>query len=126
MIYKFALGYNVALASMTPFLWQPRTDSTVQPVLRSYGISGAVHEQGLYIPLLYSAFDDPSDYLDQLTQLDLAANLTREITLYCPNEAFVPTRYNGIVTRPMQGEDVRRSGYFLKDVTFTVNRLVAL
>lgn len=125
-VYKFALNYNVALLSLAPILWQPRTDSTVQAVVREYAISGSIHESGLFIALLYSAFDDPTDYAAQVAQFDLTANLTRQITLYCPDEQFVWHRYNGLIAKPSQGDDVKRSDYFVKDAVFLVTRLFQL
>lgn len=124
--YLVATGHGVTLTDPTHrFVPQPRTDATVRPVVRTDSASGLIHELGLYIALQYSSLT-VAKYQTLLSQLGLSATVTtNQVTIYVPNQIYTWTRYNAIVRLPEQGVDIRR-GYFLKDVTFIFNRLVAL
>lgn len=124
MAYLFADGHNVALGSLTAISPQPASPG-VQAVVRNEGLSGVVHEQGLWIPLQWNTLS-VAKYQALLTQFGLASALENDITLYCPNSQYVPTRYNGKAIRPEQGTDIRRPGHWLKDVTIRVINLVAI
>ncbi len=124
--YRVATGHGVALGSLVAVNPQPRTDATTQAVLRSDALSGAVHEQGLYIALQWSAIFTASDYAALLDQFGVGAALNANVTVYVPNFEYVYTRYNGIAVRPQQGIDVRRTDYYIRDVTILIKNLVAL
>lgn len=126
MAYLHALGYNAAYASLTPLVPQLRTDATVQPVQRSYGLSGVIHHQGGYIDLLYSAFGDTVEVQTLYAQVGLTNALQAQGTWFLPDDAYVWRLYNGIVARPEQGADIRRNNYFIRDVTIRVIRLVEI
>lgn len=125
MAYLIALGHDVALVDLDPIVPQPRTDTTTAPVVRNYGVSGAVHEQGLYIALLWSMLDPATEYQTLLGQFGLDGDLSAEVTVYVPDHEYVYTRYNGIAIRPEQGVDIRRTEYFIRDVTIRIIRLEA-
>lgn len=117
-------GYNVALGSLGLITPQPQSHG-VQAVQRSYGISGEVHEQGLFIILRYNSLPWLT-YQVLLAQLGIATALTNQITIYCPNHQFAYTRYNGIVKRPENGVDLRRTSHFLQDIAIPVTNLAAI
>lgn len=122
--YRVLTGSDIALASLVAVNPQPRTDATTQPVLRSEGVSGAVHEHGLWIALQWSAIFTDAEYQALLTQFGLGTALTANVTVYVPNFQYIYTRYNGIAVRPQQGVDVRRTDYYIRDVTIRVKNLV--
>lgn len=124
--YRVLTGHGVALGSLVAVNPQPRTDATTQPVLRSDAISGAIHEQGLFIDLLWSAIFTASDYAALLDQFGVGAALNANVTVYVPNYEYVYTRYNGVAIRPEQGASVRRSDYYIRDVVIRIKNLVAL
>lgn len=121
--YRVATSHNVALGSLVAVNPQPRTDAATQAVLRSEGISGAIHEQGLYIALLWSAIFTDAEYQALLTQFGLGTSLYANVTVYVPNFEYVYKRYNGVAVRPQQGVDVRRTDYYIRDVTILVKNL---
>lgn len=121
--YKQADGHNIALGSLVLLNPQPQSHG-VQAVTRSYGLSGEVHEQGLFIVLRYNSLPWLT-YQLLLAQYGVATALTNAITLYVPNHQFAYTRYNGTVVRPENGVDLRRTSHFLQDVAFLVKSLVA-
>lgn len=126
MPYKVATGHGVALGSLNTIVPQPRADIVVAPVQRNYAVSGAVHEQGLFIDLQWSVLDPVSEYTTLLTAFGLTSVLFANVTVLVPNHAYTDTRYNGIAIRPQQGVEIRRSEYFIRDVTIRVIQLVAL
>lgn len=124
--YRVATGHGVALGSLAVIVPQPRTDATVQPVLRSDAVSGAVHEQGLFIDLLWSALFTATEYTTLLTAFGLTSVLYANVTVYIPNAAFSYARYNGVAIKPHMGTDIRRTEYYIRDVTIRIKSLVAL
>lgn len=125
-LYLMENGYNQAQIDLDVIVPQPRTDSTVQAVQRSHSVSGVVHEQGLWIPLSWNSLGTVAIYQTLLAQLGLTSALQAEGTWYLPDHEYVWRRYNGLAIRPAQGEDIRRTDYFIRDVTIRVIRLVAL
>lgn len=122
--YRFADGHGAALGSLAAIVPQPASPG-VQVVQRNSGVSGVVHEQGLWIPLNYNKLT-VAKYQALNTLFGLAAALENDITIYCPNFQYIYTRYNGKIIRPEQGVDIRRTSHLLSDVTFRVINLVAL
>lgn len=126
MAYLHSPAYNVAFASLLPLVPQPRTDATVQPVLHSHAVSGTVHEQGAFIVLLYSMFEDAAQLQALYAQLTLTSALQAPGTWWLPDHAFTWRRYNGLVVRPEMGQDIKRDNYFIRDGSFLIKNLVAL
>lgn len=124
--YRVATGHNIALGSLTAVDPQPRTDATTQAVMRSDAVSGAVHEQGLFIDLLWSAIFTATEYQALLDQFGVGAALNANVTVYVPNFEYTYARYNGVAVRPEQGVTVRRTDYYIRDVTIRIKNLVAL
>ena len=125
MPYLHALGSNIAQGSLVAINPQPRTEATTQPVLRSEAVSGAIHEQGLFIELLFSAIFTDTEYQTLLAQLGLTNALKAEGTWYLPDHQYTWRRYNGVAVRPQMGVDVRRTDYYIRDVTIRIKNLVA-
>lgn len=126
MAYMFGVGYDLALVDLVALDPQPRTDATVQAVQRSYSANGSIHEQGGWIEMLFDALDGPEEYQTLLTQITLLDVLQVLGTWYLPDHAYRWGCYNGIVQRPAQGQDITRSGYFIRDVTLRVTHLVKI
>lgn len=126
MAYLLETGHGVALVDMEAIIPQPRSDAVTQPVQRNETASGAVHEIGLYIILQWNVLT-VARYQVLLDQFGLdGSNLTNQVTVYVPNFEYVWTRYNGIAVRPQQGRDLRRSQYFIHDLSLTIKNLTAL
>lgn len=125
-LYLLENGHGVALIDLDAIVPQPRTDATVQAVQRNESASGSVHEIGLFIVWQWNVLPVAlyQGLLDQ-TGLD-GTNLTSSVTIYVPNFEYVFTRYNATAVRPLQGRDIRRSQYFVHDVSMTFKNLVAL
>lgn len=127
MAYLVKTGHGVALVSLDAMVPQPRTDVTVRPVVRNESASGAIQEIGLYIELLWSMIETPTQLTTLLTQFGLSTTvLTNQVTIYVPNQVYAFTRYNGLARFPLQGTDIHRSDYFIRDLKIIVNRLEAL
>lgn len=125
MAYLLETGWNVALASLVAIVPQPRSDSVTQAVQRNQSASGLIHEIGLYIVLQWSMLDPASEYQALLDQFGLdGINLTNQVTVYVPDYEYVFRRYNGIAVRPQQGQTIRRSDYFIRDVSIVIKNLV--
>lgn len=127
MAYLVKTGHGVAQVSLEVMVPQPRTDATVQPIQRSYSASGAVHQTGAYIELLWSMLETAAQYTTLLAQFGLSATvLNANVTVYVPNSVYTFARYNGVAHLPLQGSDIKRADYFIRDVTILVKNLVAL
>lgn len=127
MPYLLENGHGIALVDLDAIVPQPRSDSVTQTVQRNESASGAVHEIGLYIVLQWSMLDPASQYNTLLDQFGLdGSNLTSQVTVYVPNFEYTWTRFNGIAVRPMQGQTIKRSDYFIRDASIIVKNLTAL
>lgn len=125
--YRVATGHGVALVSLSDMNPQPRTDVTVRPVQRNESASGAIQEIGLYIELQWSMIATATEYTTLLAQFGISATtLTNQVTVYVPNQVYALTRYNGLARFPLQGVDIGRSDYYIRNLKIIVNRLVAL
>lgn len=123
--YRIAAGHGVALGSLTVLSPQPRSIG-VQVVQRSYGTSGAVHESGLYLELLYGHIATPTDYQVLLALMGTNTALYANVTLYAWRKDYDYARYNAIAVRPQIGQDAAWQDYFLRNVVFLFKNLVAI
>lgn len=123
--YKLAAGHNVALVSLTVLSPQPRSIG-VQVVERTYGLSGSVHESGLYIELNYNYIATPTDYQVLLALMGVNTVLYAPVTLYAWRKDYDNARYNGIAVRPQIGPEAAYSRHRIREVTFLIKHLVAL
>ena len=119
--YKVKTGHNEALIDLVTIAPQPAS-AGVKAGRRTFSADGAIHDENLYIVLEWSVVEDSTDLATLLTQFGLASATTANVTIYCPSQLHVYTRYNGVAQR---GE-VSRNSYFLRDVQIVVKGLVAL
>lgn len=123
--YRVSSGHNVALASLTVLDPQPRSLG-VQALDRSYGLSGSVHERGLYLELLYDYIDTPTIYQTLLAAWGINTALYANVTIYAWRKDFDHQRYNAVVVRPQIGQEAGWTNFFLRNVTFLFKNLEAL
>lgn len=119
--YKVKPNHNQALIDLVAIDPQPASPG-VKATRRTYSADGAVHDEALYIQLEWSVLEDATALDDLLTQFGLDVATTANVTIYCPNQLHVYTRYNGVAQRM----EVSRQSYFLRDVTIIVKGLEAL
>lgn len=119
--YRVKEGLNQALVDLVAIDPQPRS-AGVQATRRTYAADGTVHDEGLFVELVYDVLEDATALDDLLDQFGLDAATTANVTIYAPNQLHVYTRYNGLAVRP----ETRRNNYFLRDVTIVVRDLAAL
>ena len=121
MSYLVKTGHGEALVDLLAIDPQPAS-AGVKASRRTYSADGAIHDEALYIVLEWSVVEDATALDDLLTQFGLDSATTANVTVYCPNQLHVYTRYNGTAQR---GE-VSRNNYFLRDVQIIIKNLVAL
>lgn len=121
MSYKVKTGHNQALMDLVAIDPQPASPG-VKAGRRTYSADGAIHDENLYVQLEWSVIEDATALDDLLTQFGLDSATTANVTIYCPNQLHVYTRYNGIAQR----SEVSRQSYFIRDVQIIVKNLVAL
>lgn len=120
--YAIKAGYDQALIDLVALTPQPASNG-IQYTVRDDAVDGSVSEQGPFIELRWSVMESITEYTTLLTQFGLNAATTVAITLYCPSNLYVFTRYNGIAVRPEAGKDVSRREYLLRDVVIIVRDL---
>lgn len=121
MIYKVKTGHDQALLDLVAIDPQPASPG-VKAGRRTFSADGAVHDENLYVTLEWSVVEDATALDDLFEQFGLDAATTAAVTIYCPNQLHVYTRYNGTAQRM----EIARSNYFLRDVQIVVKGLVAL
>lgn len=123
--YRIAAGHDVALVSLTVLSPQPRSEG-VKVIERTYGLSGSVHEHGLYIELNYDYLATPTDYQVLLALMGVNTVLYAPVTLYAWRKDYDYQRYNGIAVRPQIGQEAAYSRHRIRGVTFLIKNLTAL
>lgn len=121
MSYLVKTGHDQALIDLVAIDPQPAS-AGVKAGRRTYSADGVVHDEALYIQLEWSIVEDATALAALLTQFGLASATTANVTIYCPSQLHVYTRYNGVAQRM----EVGRQSYFLRDVQIVVKGLVAL
>lgn len=121
MSYKAKEGAGAALVDLITIAPQPRSDG-VKPTRRTYSADGKPHDEGLHVALIYDMVEDQTELDDIFDQFGLDVATSAAVTIYCPNQMHVYTRYSGLAVRP----DVSRRDFFLRDVTIIIRDLVAL
>ena len=119
--YKIATGSGVALVSLALIAPQPRSEG-VKASRRTYSADGAIHDEGLFVNLIFDVIEDSTDLGTLLTQFGLNAATSAAVTVYVPNQIHTYARYNGTAMRP----EIRRESYFLRGIQIVVRDLVAL
>lgn len=119
--YKIAEGHGVALISLTAIDPQPRS-AGVKAARRTHAADSTIHDEGLYITLIFDFLDDATALDDLLDQFGLDVATSANVTVYCPNQVHAYTRYNGVALRP----EVGRDNYYLRGIEIVVRDLSAL
>ena len=123
--YKVKDGHDQAEIDLVLIDPQPRSTG-VRVTRRTHAAGGAVIEEGKYIELIWDIVPTANAWNALLNQFGLGAVLTNEVTVYVPDPQFYYTRYNGTAIRPEIGQDVQRTGYFIRNVTILVRDLTAI
>lgn len=123
--YRVAVGHDIALVSLAPINPQPSAGG-VKPTERTYGLSGAVFEQGQYGVIEWSMLESESQYTAILTAFGLSSSLNADVTVYIRNEKFAYARYNAVAQRPQIGQDGDWTNFFLRGFRIVLTHLVAL
>jgi len=118
--YLVKVGHSNPLEDLVVVAPQPRSPEGVQYAQRDVAADGTIHEQGLFIPLLWSSISTATAYQALLTQLGLASAQRAAITLYAPDFQRNWYRWNGYAIRPQ----VSTYATFYRDIRIMVNRLV--
>lgn len=118
-IYKVAYDFDIAPGSMVDIVPTP-SGGVVMPIERTYSVSGAVNELGLYAVYHWDFIEDEDEYQALLVLFGLHNATTNEVTVYARNHLFVSGRYNGIAHRPEMGQDVKWQNFFPRDLDIYV------
>jgi hypothetical protein len=119
--YKIATGSSVALVSLALMTPQPRS-AGVQYARSTVSADGALHHEGAHIALIWDVLEEYTDLATLLTQFGLGSATSATVTVYCPSDLQVYTRYNGLAIRGEMG----RESYFLRGIQIVIRDLVAL
>lgn len=120
--YLLQLGHDVTLNNTHVIVPQPRSPG-VQVVTRSVGVSMVRHETGLWIPLRWNVLN-VTHYQALIEAFGLETALEADVSVSVPDFQYDFRFYNGTAIRPEQGQDIRRDGHFLKDITILIVNLV--
>ena len=106
--YRVKTGSDQALVDLTVLSPQPDPGPLIQTTRRTYAADGSVTDQGRYIELTWSAYDDASDYQTLLGLFGLSASVaSAAVTVYVRDEFMAWVRMNGTAIRPEPGKNVR-------------------
>lgn len=108
-------GHDVLLASLVPFLQEPK-NNLVAPVQRDYGAGPAIHDQGLYLNLVWDFIESEALYQLILEQMGLDSADTAEVTVWARSPRLVWTRYNAVAFLPQAKVDMDWTNMFLRNV----------
>lgn len=116
-------GWNVPLIDLDVIDPQPRGNPAGASE-RKFAITGAVHDDGLFMELNWDFIDEEQEYLDLLILFGLHNATSKEVTIYGRSPIFTWVRYNGVAQRPEGMQEVKRSNFFIRDVTIRITHLV--
>lgn len=119
--YRVATGWNVALGSLARVVPQGRSPG-IQVTRRNHLAYPAIIDEGPYIELAWNILrnDNGVMYRALLDQFGLKTAKAAQVTIYCRDDLFQYTRYNGVAIRPQQTWD----NYFPRDILILVRDLV--
>lgn len=126
--YRVGIGHNIALGSLAIIFPQPRGNPAA-PTERKFGLTGKIHDEGQFMELYWDHLEYETEYTAMLLQFGLTTTTTtfsREVTIYGRDSLFTFRRFNGVAQRPEGMQDVRRSNFFIRDVTLRITHLVEL
>jgi hypothetical protein len=117
-------GHDEDLVDLTVISPQPRSIG-VQSTRRTYGVDGAVLDEGRFVELEFNIYANATAYAALLTLFGVQNTLTNLVTVYVPDERYAWTRYNGTAVRPEIGRDVTRTNFFIRNITILIKDLEA-
>jgi hypothetical protein len=124
-IYAVATGHDVALESLNAMSPQPQA-GIIRYTRRSSAASGAVHDEGAFVPLTWQILDyGVTAYQALLTQFGLNAAKTADVTVLVRSETLADVRMNGKAIRPMFDEGLSWSRFKPTEVVILVINLEA-
>lgn len=119
--YRIGIGHDLDLGDLT--LLQPQPTSTgVQVTRRVVAANGMVHDQGLYVQLIWPVLEGDAEYRTILGYFGLNAAKVADVTIYARDERWLYRRYNGLAVQPELGTDARWR-YFPTNITILVRNL---
>lgn len=121
-IYKVGIGWNVASISLNNIVPQPRGNPSA-PSDRAYAITGKVYDDGLYMELNWDYIESEAEYLTLITLFGLHNAKSCDVTIYARSPIFQFVRYNGVAQQPEGMSEVKRSNFFIRDLTIRITHL---
>lgn len=125
IIYKWAEGHDVPSIDLDTITPQPKAQP-VAPVVRDYGASPSVHEQGLFVCLEWDFVFEETEYAALLSAINLDSVDVQAVTVQVRNANYTSSRYNGYAHRPQMGVDAKWENTFISSVKIYVTDLELL
>lgn len=125
MSYKVGIGYDVAEIDLVEFPahLQPHSEG-IRVARRDHAVAGNVLGEGVYIDLDWDTVEDATQLAAIYAFFGLDGSIsTSNVTVLIPGNMFTDLRYNGIAVRPLIGQDLRRTNYYLRDLTILIKML---
>jgi hypothetical protein len=122
--YRVAVGHDQPLIDLVRIQPQPFSDG-VQVTRRTSSGNGTVHDQGLYLELVWPLFETDEQYRGVLGLFGLNAAQVRDVTVFVRDDRWLYGRFNGLAVRPQMGVDARWR-YFPTAITIRVRNLKEL
>lgn len=123
--YRWAPGWNVAYADL--FLVNPQpTSPGLKATERTWGLSGAVFEQGPYAEWIYAVLPSEAELQALFAQVALTDTLSAQVTINTRKKGYSYARFNAIVASPQIGTDGQWDQFFPRGFVFLFTHLVAL
>ena len=119
--YRIKAGHDAALIDLIVVNPQPK-GRPVRGTERTYGLSRAHYDLGLYAEWVFELIADATEYGALLTTLGLGSLNFAPVTVYTLNQRLVYTRYNATIELPQMGADANWDT-FLRNVVFRFTEL---
>lgn len=116
MIYRVAQGVDTPLIDLVALDPQPRCEG-LKYGRQSFAASGQMYLEAPYAELVWDVIESQADYEALLAQFGLDTLISADITITLPNALYESQRFNATAHRPVAGQSVRHSQYFIRDVT---------
>lgn len=124
--YRVKAGYGQSLVSLTvldpqPFCLGLQFTEAIMLADRS------THLEGAFFTFDYSVvIDDETGLAALYTLHNFGSAMEAEVTVYGPNINYGMTRYNAIAHKPIPGQSIGRSNFFIRGAGILYTDLVAL
>lgn len=123
--YRVKTGHDEDLVDLVRLQPQP-TSTGVQVTRRVASGDGTIHDQGLYLELIWPMRESESDYLALLTAFGLHNQATAAVTVHARDQRWQYRRYNGLAVLPEMGAGARWANYFPRNITILIRNLEPL